>query len=39
VMRRAEFHAHVGEANICASIEAALVRAETLHLTASLPAR
>jgi sulfate permease, SulP family len=31
VMRRAEFHAHVGEANICPSIEAALARAEVLH--------
>jgi sulfate permease, SulP family len=30
VMRRAEFHAHVGEANICPSIEAALARAEVL---------
>jgi SulP family sulfate permease len=31
VMRRAEFHAHVGEENICPSIEAALARAEILH--------
>jgi MFS superfamily sulfate permease-like transporter len=31
VMRRAEFHAHVGEANICPSIEAALARAAALH--------
>jgi SulP family sulfate permease len=29
-MRRAEFHAHVGEANICPSIEEALARAATL---------
>jgi SulP family sulfate permease len=32
VMRRAEFHAHVGTENICPSIEAALARAGTLHL-------
>jgi sulfate permease, SulP family len=31
VMRRAEFHAHVGNANICPSIEAALARAAVLH--------
>lgn len=31
VMRRAEFHAHVGEENICPSIQAALARAELLH--------
>jgi sulfate permease, SulP family len=32
VMRRAEFHAHVGDANICPSIEAALARAAVLHV-------
>jgi SulP family sulfate permease len=30
VMRRAEFHGHVGAANICPSIKAALARAEVL---------
>jgi SulP family sulfate permease len=31
LMHQAEFHEHVGERNICASIEAALERAAEIH--------
>ena len=31
MMRAAEFHRHVGDANICENIEAALARAATIH--------
>jgi SulP family sulfate permease len=31
LMQRAEFHKHVGDANICANVEAALERASVLH--------
>jgi SulP family sulfate permease len=31
LMQRAEFHRHVGDANICANVEAALARASVLH--------
>jgi SulP family sulfate permease len=31
LMQRAEFHRHVGDANICANVEAALERASVLH--------
>jgi len=31
VMRQAQFHEHVGEANVCPNIEAALARAADLH--------
>ncbi|HYM80161.1 MAG TPA: sodium-independent anion transporter [Candidatus Limnocylindria bacterium] len=31
LMRRADFHEHLGDANICASFEAALARAHVVH--------
>ena len=34
LMHAAEFHEHVGEKNICPSIEAALARAEEIHAVA-----
>jgi hypothetical protein len=31
-MKRADFHSHVGELNVCANIGLAIARAEELHV-------